>query len=112
MTDQELIERVAGLLGWTKVNTDDPVGDFPARVTGWNPEEGVRQIIPRFTISVDACEAIWRDERVIDWDVYLGGVELRNKDSVSFGIHDGTAVSIARAICEAFLELCEKEKGK
>jgi len=113
MTNLELTRKVAELLGWENVKRRRP-GVYPHRLEGWNPEEGVLQIIPHFTTDLNACEAIWRDERVDDYNhnpltICLWG---RNRLNNCTKRHNGTAEDIARAICEAFIELCEKEKGK
>ena len=112
MINIELTKRVAELLGWTGIIP------FDKEIKEWwgRPPTGTPIFIPSFATDLNACEAIWRDERVVDVEVFLRGplsITLWRLKYKPFTIsHNGTAAGIARAICEAFIELCEKEKGK
>ena len=112
MTNLELTKRVAELLGYMGIIADSQ-GDLKWLVGFKGGNHGY---IPHFATDLNACEAIWRDERVAWWifgdvAVWLGPRSGRLEDGGRIK-HDNSAPGIARAICEAFIELCEKEKGK
>jgi hypothetical protein len=122
MTDQELTAEVARELGWTEIEARECRDSDLIKLSGAEAGkkvwvyDGCYYFSPLpFATSVDACIThICADERVSWWALgdkqawlFPPGEEMENGTTIN---HDNTAASIARAICEAFLELCKGGK--